>query len=287
MIKSTCLQLLIFVAITASAQAQLPLIRANSKKVSIRDGAYFDKDAWNLSAKACPDIFTADRTRQTKWVTFYTDVDSIRVKLKPGKSVDFVILLNGKDSCFTRVQSAIPAESRLVSKPDTIPFTLSPFNAIAVNARVNDTASYQLHFDLSAFDICFTTSALKQRIPKAQIGKLSIGTLSWQHPEIRSTGLTSRGMEGRLGWNLFEGKVVEINYDSHLLIIHSALPPLTGYRKAKLDFIRSFPCIKAAIQTKDKTASGEFLFDTGAGPGADHRQRLGHQKQFCRRPAGH
>ncbi len=265
MLKSILLQSLTLFVIAVSAQTQLPLIRANSKKISIRDGGFLDKDAWNLSPKARPDIYTADRTRQTKWVTFYSDIDSIRVKLKPGSSVDFVVLLNGKDSCFTRVQSAVPAAIPLAAtKADTIPFTLSPNNAIAITAHVNDTASYQLHFDLSAFDICFTSDALKQRIPKADINKLTVGTLTWPHPQIRTTSLTSRGMEGRLGWNLFENRIVEVNYDNHLMIISSALPGLKGYQKFKLDFIRSFPCIKATVQTKNKPVTGEFLFDTGA-----------------------
>eukprot|EP01132_Coremiostelium_polycephalum_P016238 gene16238-19547_t len=89
------------------AQSKLPVIRATSNKVAINDGGYLDKNRWTLSPAAKPDVFTADRTRETKWVTFYTDLDSIRIKVKPGSSTDFVILLNGKDSCYTRVVSAI------------------------------------------------------------------------------------------------------------------------------------------------------------------------------------
>src|SRR5277367_6296542 len=90
---------------TLRAQSTLPLIHATSKTVSIRDGAYFDKDTWNLSPKARPDIYTADLARKSKYVTFYTDIDSIRIKLKPGGKVDFIILFNNSDSCYTEVAS--------------------------------------------------------------------------------------------------------------------------------------------------------------------------------------
>ncbi|HTD41182.1 MAG TPA: hypothetical protein VK671_11215, partial [Mucilaginibacter sp.] len=110
------------------AQSKLPVIKATSKSVAINDGGFLDKNVWTLSPKARPDIYTADRTRKTKWVTFYTDIDSIRVKVKPGTKYNFIILLNGKDSCYTQIASAIPPEDKLnnkIYKNDTIPFTLT------------------------------------------------------------------------------------------------------------------------------------------------------------------
>jgi hypothetical protein len=66
------------------AQSKLPVIKATSKSVAINDGGYLDKNAWSLNPKIKLDVFTADRTRKTKWVIFYTDIDSIKVKVKPG-----------------------------------------------------------------------------------------------------------------------------------------------------------------------------------------------------------
>ncbi|MBS1602591.1 MAG: hypothetical protein JST42_07975 [Bacteroidetes bacterium] len=135
----------------AMAVAKMPVIRAGSGKVSIRDGDFFDRDAWNLSPGARPDVYTADRTRKTKWVTFYTDMDSIRVKVKPGGWYDFVILWNGKDSCFTRIVSAIPpggmdrdgvgGNGAGKGKTDTIPYKLTEYNSIAAQAVINDSDS--------------------------------------------------------------------------------------------------------------------------------------------------
>ncbi|WP_431213928.1 hypothetical protein ACQ86N_03295 [Puia sp. P3] len=69
----------------AKGRQPLPIIKASSKKVSIRDDGFLDINARSLSPSARPDVYTADRTRKTKWVTFYTDIDSFRVQLKPGQ----------------------------------------------------------------------------------------------------------------------------------------------------------------------------------------------------------
>src|SRR5882672_4687435 len=148
------------------AQSKLPVIKATSKSVAINDGGYLDKNAWSLSPKIRPDIFTADRTRKTKWVTFYTDIDSIKVKVKPGSRYDFIVLLNGKDSCYTRIASAIPPKSTLksnIAANDTIPFTLTSFNAISVRSVINDTDTLTLHFDASSFDFDLTKDAILKK----------------------------------------------------------------------------------------------------------------------------
>jgi len=153
----------LLIGYTIHAQNKLPVIKAGSTNVSISDGGYFDKNAWSLSPKARPDTYIADRTRRTKWVIFYTDIDSIKVKVKPGTRFDFIVILNGKDSCFTRIASAIPPES-LSATPtdthDTIPFTLTDFNAIRVRAVINGTDLVNLHFDVGSFDFRLTKDAV-------------------------------------------------------------------------------------------------------------------------------
>lgn len=280
---------LIFFLLVSTAFSQsnhLHIIRASSKSVSIRDGSRMAKNAWTLSPHIRPDVFTADRTRKTKWVTFYTNLDSIRVKVKPGTRYNFVILLNGKDSCYTQIASAIAPENKqeIRKSPDTIPFTLSAFNAIQVKAIVNDVDTLNLHFDVGSFDFHFTKEALLKKtslVPNRNdvlAGKakadynhlnpatiLQMGSISWNNPDIIPTGLTAHGMDGRFGWNLFEGKSVEINYDRHCLVIHPALPKkLKGYVKSDLEFMESFVCMKGAVRVGAHNYKGYFLMDTGS-----------------------
>lgn len=263
--KYTYLAMALLSTLVLRAQSKLPVIKATSAKVAINDGGYLDKDAWTLSPKTKPDVYTAERTRQAKWVTFYTDIDSIRVKVAPGTRFDFVILLNGKDSCYTQIASAIPPVNKTLAKADThdtIPFSLTTYSAIHVKALINDKDTLNLHFDAGSFDVRFTREVKKNT---GKVNKLQMGTLTWQNPEIVATGATAHEMDGRFGWNLFEGKTVEIDYTKQLLIIHSRLPKaLKGYTKAKIDFIRSFPCIQGAFAINGKTYPGTFLLDTGS-----------------------
>ena len=182
------LALLLFVEFIFG-QTKLPIIKATSKTVAIKDDTFLDKEAWFLTPEAKPDIYTADRTRKTKWVTFYTDMDSIKVKVKPGTSYDFIILLNNKDTCFTRIVSAIPAENKakmMENRHDTIPFTLTAYNAIHVKAIFNKRDTVSMHLDLGAFDFKLTQEAILKKTqllanqPDALAGKTKPNLIKWR-----------------------------------------------------------------------------------------------------------
>jgi hypothetical protein len=268
-------------------QSKLPVIKATSQKASINDGGNFEKNSWTLEPQTKLDVFTADRTRETKWVTFYTDIDSIRVKVKPGTKFNFVVLLNGKDSCYTQIASAIPPENKLKSssvKADTIPFTLTAYNAIKIVAVINNTDTLNLHFDVSSFDFHLTRDAVLKKTkllanqPDALAGKvkpnfrnlskvfkLQMGNLVFNNPEILTSNITAHEMDGRIGFNVFEGKQVEINYDSNLLIVHSKMPSqLKGYVKSKMEFTHSFAFVKGSFEIANKIYTGNFSMDTGS-----------------------
>lgn len=269
------------------AQSNLPVIKATSKKVAINDGGTLNKNAWSLSPTARPDVYTAGRTRKTKWVTFYTDLDSIKVKVKPGTRFDFVILLNGKDSCFTQIASSFPPEDPLKRNlviNDTIPFTLTGANAIHVKAVINNTDTLNMHFDISSFDFHITKNAILKKTkllanqPDAMAGKaepnynklakvfkLQVGNMIWNDPPVSATNLTADEMDGRIGWTVFNDKIVELDYDKSLMIIHSQLPKgLKGYSKAKLGFTRYDPYINATFEVAGKQYTGGFIMDNGS-----------------------
>ena len=101
MIKKLSLLIILFlIGQSLLAQQKLPVIKANSKKVDIKDGKDFKKGAWNIVPEAKPDIYKTSNKR----VTFYTDKDSISFKIRPNKVYNFIILLNGKDSAFTQIK---------------------------------------------------------------------------------------------------------------------------------------------------------------------------------------
>jgi len=274
----------IFLTSLSLAQTKLTVIKATSKTVSIKDGNLFTKNSWSLSPTIRPDIYTAERTRKTKWVIFYTDIDSIKVKVKPGTRYNFVILFNGKDSCYTQIASAVPPEDKTLRSlviNDTIPFVLTSYNAIAFKAVINGTDSVNLHFDTGSWDLRLTKDAIikKTKLLSGQTGstpnfsklnkvsKLQIGKLIINDPDFTATDVTAHDMDGRFGWNLFEGKQVELDYDKSRMIVHSGklIKAPKGYVRSNLDFRNSFMIVKGTMKKGDQLLPGDFLMDTGSG----------------------
>lgn len=81
------------------AQERLPIIKATSKQVDIKEDNHLRKNAWVIAPEVNPDVFSTS----AKKVTFYTDIDSISFSVNPEEHYDFVILLNEKDSARTRI----------------------------------------------------------------------------------------------------------------------------------------------------------------------------------------
>jgi hypothetical protein len=84
------------------AQNKLPVIKATSLMVDIRDGETFSKTSWRISPKIRPDIYTSSNIN--KKIVFYTDIDSISCKINTNKSFSFIILLNDKDTAYTLIK---------------------------------------------------------------------------------------------------------------------------------------------------------------------------------------
>lgn len=81
------------------AQERLPVIKANSKQVDIKEDNHLRKNAWVIAPETNPDVFSTS----AKMITFYTDIHSISFNVNPEGHYDFVILLNEKDSARTRI----------------------------------------------------------------------------------------------------------------------------------------------------------------------------------------
>ena len=73
----------ILVGQTVLAQKKLPIIKANSTSVDIKDDNNLRKNAWRIVPEEKLDVYTTS----AKKVTFYTDIDSISFKIDPKKTI--------------------------------------------------------------------------------------------------------------------------------------------------------------------------------------------------------
>lgn len=175
--------------------------------------------------------------------------------------------------------SCKPAQKVSLVDAVSVPFELSAYNNIIFDVVLNDTDSLKLKFDSGATGLLLTHDAIKNKTQLLKSGKektptqnyvklntlssIRLGSLSWDSLEIYPVRHSGHGTDGRFGWDLFEDKVLEINYDNNQMTIHDKLPNVETYSKIKLDRVKTLWCFDGTILAKGKDYSGRFLFDTG------------------------
>jgi hypothetical protein len=254
------------------AQKRLPVIKALSKEAKIYEGAN-PAISWNISPEVKPDVFITNKLTKTTTVRFITDSDSIIVKIKPGDKRDFIVLLNGKDSCYTTIQSPIKKDRSAV-KPeihDSIPLNINKQNTMYVLGILNKVDTLQLNFDTGSTALTLTQDALKTKVksnPKLYNGShdLQLGTSVYK-TEVYDAVLSGHDTDGRFGWNLFDGMIVELNYDKGLMIVHSKMPRQIKkdqrYTKLDINYLSQIFFVEGAIKQNGIIDRNLFVFDTG------------------------
>ncbi|CAM3443884.1 hypothetical protein ELOC111193_05110 [Elizabethkingia occulta] len=263
---------LLFVMVLCFSQQKLTVVKANSNKAKIYEEDNMTS-GWGINPKVKPDIHTTGRITKCKKVVFKTDIDSIVVNLKSGEKKDFIVLLNGKDSCYTRIQ-APEVKNFSKTKPeihDTIPFIVNKYNTNLVKTFFNHKDSLTFNFDTGATEMSVTRDALKNRIKSnpqlystqydIQIGKRTYKSEIYDHEMV------GQEADGLLGWNIFDGMLVELNYDKEKMIVHSKMPKSIlkdkGYSKFKIWYFNNKPFIECDMWENGVWYKEWFLFDLG------------------------
>lgn len=258
--KKLCLLSLLCLCFQQLTLAQIPILKANSKVLSIKDGEQMRKDYWTVSPDIKLDVYQANKTHQTKLVTYFSDIDSISFEINPHDQYDFLVLVNGADSCLQRVQSGLTfkASADIEYTTDTIPFTLTAANNISIRGTINGSDTVDLMFHTAANSVSViekarnkTTSIQWDRevdgghawggtgsFRLSESGNsLQIGDFLWENLSIHQGKHSGHGTDGKFGPNLFQDKVIEIDFDHHQMVIHSLRPDIDKqYEQLELQF---------------------------------------------------
>ncbi|OJV54317.1 MAG: hypothetical protein BGO31_11580 [Bacteroidetes bacterium 43-16] len=256
------------------AQQKLPVVHATSKQAKIIEQKDLVTD-WNLEPAARPDVYQSGKNIRSRNIKFVTDTDSLEINLKPGKPFDFVVLLNGKDSCYTRFQSPELKNYSNVqpAQHDTIPFVLTKDNNLEVQSVLNEKDSLKLLFDSGAYGFYLLKTAIKKYLNPSgkQItmqdisdNHFRIENLSWEHQQVIPLTTTGDCCEGMFGWDAFDGKVVEIDYEKNRMLVHTKRPKISKeYEKFDIEYMKEHFCIQVGVEADHKRYTGRFLFDLG------------------------
>jgi hypothetical protein len=273
----------------AFAQVKVPVIRAKSKNVSVLDGEHFRKGWWYIMPEKKPDFYEVENPKKPHKITFYTDLDTISFDIKLNETHDFIILLNEKDSCFTRVTS-IPSKvigyhkecNDCIITVDTIPFSLGLDNKTYIKAKINNSRLIDFQFDLgttscilkeSMSDDCKMTwngtaemgsVTGSTTVKSSKSNQIQIGSLIWDSVGVFSTKHTNWGCKGIIGNSIFQDKIVELNYDNNIIVVHKMLPSTSkDYIKVEMQIRDGVPFIPVIIDNGITKAKNWFMFDNG------------------------
>jgi hypothetical protein len=272
-----------------AAGAEPPVLLANSAAVDVRDGDRFQKSVWVVDPAVELDVYAALRTTVAKRVTFISDVDSLSFDVLPGRTYDFTILLGGRDSCRTRISTMMQAYVRAdprASGPDTIPISIEKGKLRVVGA-VNGSGPLDLIFDTGAEGCALYPSAhgegAELRLDGTTINsgtggaterrtasdnRLAIAGLRWDHEPFIAVERQADPADGIVGWQLFLGKVVELDYDRMIMVVHDDLPAkAAGYARTAMPYVGPLTAVEVVLVAGEKREGGLFILDT-AGTGA-------------------
>ncbi|MFA5419084.1 MAG: DUF4932 domain-containing protein, partial [Bacteroidales bacterium] len=85
-------------------QNNLPILKTNKQKISYYVGGEYYKDNWNISPELNPDILNITIKRKTP-VAFVSECDSIMFIVKPGKTINFIVLQNETIKANTQIKA--------------------------------------------------------------------------------------------------------------------------------------------------------------------------------------
>lgn len=283
--KSILLFLCFIILQHLTAQQTLPVIRANSKVVTIKDGLNTKNNFWVIVPEVKPDIYYLDLPRRNSNLKFITDIDSISFNMSYGDKKDFIVLLNGKDSCYTQIAALYPnlkSPQQHQAGNDTIPFTLKD-NRIYFKGKINGSELLNIQLDLGADAVNINRKSVnKININFDKKGTLinsdgsaetrvssqnefELAGLKWTGIEIYETHNMKKCEDAIIGNSFFLDKVYKIDYQNSVLIIYATEPEIDStYIKQNMILDNGVrPVFEATFIIDNQPFTDWFLFDTG------------------------
>jgi hypothetical protein len=301
----------------AAGQDDLPVVRANSTTADIQDGNRLLHGGWTIQPDVGLDTYYARRASGGRRVTLRTDIESISFDVRPGRHYDFVVLLDGKQKCRTRISTLHETcyEEGTPGAPagHAIPFSIGDDLKIHITGKIDESAPLDLLFDTGADTLALFPSGLAKcpnlrvdgSVKNAGIGgvvtcrtssdnRVKLGALRWDHESIVLIDKQVDHADGVVGHNLFEDKVVEIDYDAMLLRIGDAVPGRArSWTALPIRFNGTLPALQVRFECGPGAFAEWLVMDTGSdmsvqlnGGSAETRRLLGAMKRLGSGRAG-
>ncbi|MFN8354206.1 MAG: retropepsin-like aspartic protease [Spirosomataceae bacterium] len=197
----------------------------------------------------------------------------------------FISLLLGVLFVSTSTQAQLQLVSTKPKAVYAIPFRVTAYNNIVIQAILNgkDTVNLMLH--TAASDITLTEEAVAKLTTIRLDGKvegvqswgggenssdfsknntLRIGNLTWKGATVWRDKNSGQQTDGKFGLNLFEGKVIELDFDRSLLLVSDKMPRrVKQYEAFQLVNQDDLLFIKATCHIASDSFENKFLIHSG------------------------
>jgi hypothetical protein len=166
-----------------------------------------------------------------------------------------------------------------------IPFRLTNYNNLSVQAILNKTDTVNLMFHTAASAVTLTEESIKKLKSlrfeettdsiqswgsQSNSSRLSlensiqIGDLTREKIPIWENINSGQYTDGKFGIDLFKDKVIEIDFDKSVIRLHTKLPrKVKKYDRAKLTFRDEMMFLEADCSIGDSSFSNTFLIHSG------------------------
>ena len=167
----------------------------------------------------------------------------------------------------------------------TIPFTLTEHNNISIRAVINKRDSLDLMFHTAANSLDLTKEAVEKvssidwdneaevntwggsstsRTSKNNI--LEINGFTWDSLTIWENENSGPTTDGKFGPNLFNGRILEINYNKGVILLHKRVPKYSkDYIKLPISIENGMMFIECLSTIGEDNYANRFLIHSGFG----------------------
>ncbi len=283
----------VLLAVSVSAQTHTPVLHTSDTLLTVQEGDFIYRKAWRISPELKPDVLVAYPFKGEKEIVFYSDCDTLFLYVKPEKIYDFSVVLNKRDTAWTRVDTRsgqIPTFTQPLSytspnphSADTLHFRIGRDHGIHFRGTINGSDTLDFLFDTNAGANVITAAAAQKigihtqgkqlnggadgviDVPVSIDNTLCIGQLTWTHAPLLVIDYAGTSFDAILGWVAFENKILEIDYEKQRLIVHPSLPALdSSYSTLEIKMVNGIPYVECSLIFGGQTHTTWFGFDTGS-----------------------
>ena len=169
------------------------------------------------------------------------------------------------------------------NRPISIPFTLTDQNNLVVSVALNDTDTLNLMLHTAASDVTLTEDAVRKTksIKFTETSKMKswggesdsrfskgnqvrIGQLQRNNITVWENKNSGKDTDGKFGLDLFQNRIVEIDFDQRRIVLHEKLPRKAGkYERLKIENQNGQLLVQGNCLIDRKSYSNKFLLHSG------------------------